>query len=323
MVKGAQIVRADGGSIVDQAIAWHIRLTDAQDGEWTDFIAWLEADPAHASAYDKIEMQDRLISTARFPEPVAVPVIANDNIRPGWWWIAGGTVAAAALVTALIPSLISSRASPYEVATRPGQHQNIALGDGTTVEVSGGTLLRLDRLDPRTAALERGEATFDVRHDNAHPFAIAVGTLTIRDLGTVFNVSREGGRVSVAVSRGSVVFQPGREALVLKAGEMLTADERTGHVSQGRISPDAVGGWRKGTLIFDGQSLEQVAAKLNRLYAANLTIEGSLSAQPFTGMVRFTGAADRDVPHLAALIGAKWRRDRNRWILSSGTSAPR
>jgi transmembrane sensor len=40
-------------------------------------------------------------------------------------------------------------------------------------------------------------------------------------------------------------------------------------------------------------------------------------------MVRFTGVAERDVPHLAELIGATWRRDGQQWILSNAAAISR
>ncbi|MBV9747647.1 MAG: hypothetical protein JO157_02420, partial [Acetobacteraceae bacterium] len=80
---------------------------------------------------------------------------------------------------------------------------------------------------------------------------------------------------------------------------------------------------RSGVVAFDGEPLAVAAAELNRIYALNLSVEPGLSARPVTGMIQFTGAADRDVPHLAALIGVAWRREGEGWVLSAHGSAPR
>lgn len=323
MVKEARIVRMEQESVVDQAIDWHVRLTEANESEWADFVVWIEADAAHAEAYDVVASQDRLIGDAEFPARVPVPVAVNDNSPRRWAWMAGGAIAAALTAALLVPGPATRSASPYEIATRPGERQTIALADGTKVEVSGGTRLRLDHADTRVATLVGGEATFHVRHDAAHPFAIATGAITISDMGTVFDVTRDGARVSLAVAEGAVSFRAGGQALTLRAGDALVADERIGQVSRGTVAPDTVGSWRSDTLSFDGQPLSEVAARLNRLYATGLSVDASLSAQPFTGMVRFTGAADRDVPHLAGLIGANWRRDGKGWTLASGGQVSR
>ncbi|WP_375397173.1 FecR domain-containing protein [uncultured Sphingomonas sp.] len=308
---------ADRETIIDEAIGWHVRLAESRDDEWTDFIAWLEASPAHAAAYDTVAMEDRLIGDVRLPLAGAAAPAANDNPRRYWRRALGGGAIAATIAALLVPAMLVRRSQPYAIATRPGQPRTVMLADGTSIEISGGTLLRLDRADPRVATLDRGEAVFHVRHDTAHPFAITSAGVTIRDLGTVFNLARDGTRLSVAVSEGSVLFQPDGAGLTLRVGDALTIDERSGQTVRSRMSPDQVGGWRSGVLSFDGQPLGQVAATLNRLYATNLGLEGGLSDRPFTGMVRFTGKADRDVPHLATLIGTKWRREGEGWILSS------
>lgn len=326
-MKGAQIVRADQDMIVEQAIGWHIRLAEAREDDWADFLDWIETDPANAAVYDKIAMQDRAIANVRFPEPTAMPgarsAAANDNGRKRWLWAAGASAAAAALVAAALPSLLARHASPYEIATARGERRTVALADGTSIEMSGGTRLRLDHANTRIAVLERGEATFHVRHDSARPFAVMSGNIEIRDLGTVFNVMRQPNRLTVEVAEGSVMYRPDGEAKMLLPGDALSFNEASGRVTLSKIAPALVGGWRSGRLSFNGQSLDDVAVTLSRLYGINLILGPDLSARPFTGMVRFSGDADRDVPHLASLIGANWRRDGERWILSDSASASR
>jgi transmembrane sensor len=316
MMKGVASVSAEQADIIDRAIGWHLRLADATDADWSDFILWLEADPRHAAAFDEIAAQDRLIGGARFPETTPEPVAANDNIRTRRLWLAGG-IAAAVAAALVLPMALTPRAAPYEIATKAGERRTVALGDGTRIEMSGGTTLKLDRADPRVASLGQGEAVFHVRHDAARPFTLTAGDTTIRDLGTVFNVARDGQQLSVAVSEGAVLFRPGRDAVTLGAGDALSARSDGAGIVRSRIDPAMVGGWRKGMLSFHNQRLGDVAVTLDRLYRVRLVLGSGLSDQPFTGMVRFTGFADRDVPHLAELIGATWRRDGERWILSN------
>ncbi|WP_294042307.1 FecR domain-containing protein [Sphingomonas sp.] len=314
-------MQIERGAIIDQAIGWHVRLAEARDDEWGDFVAWLEADPAHAAAYDIVAREDHIVGDARFPEPV--PEAANDNSRSRRWFVAGGAAAAAAIAALLAPGMLATRPAPYELATKPGERRMVALDDGTRIEMSGGTRIRLDRADPRVASLQQGEATFHVRHDADRPFAIKTGGITIRDLGTVFNVDREGDKVTVAVAEGSVSVEPGRDGVTLVRGDALTIDQRSGSAVRSKVSPESVGGWRSGDLSFDGATVGEAIATFNRLYGADVVADPDLSARPFTGMLRFTGAADRDVPHLATAIGANWRRDGQRWILSNGAPPTR
>ncbi|WP_313536460.1 FecR domain-containing protein [Sphingomonas sp.] len=314
-----QVETADA---IEAAIAWQLRLVEADEAVWAAFIAWLEESPAHAAAYDRVAAADRLIAEARFPEPALVA--ENDNLPASrrWFWWAGGTAAAAAVALSVVPT-IQPRAQTYQIATHDGERRTVALDDGTRIELSGGTQLTLDRANPRVARLDRGEALFHVRHDSRAAFTLNVGDVAVQDLGTVFNVTHSGGRMRVAVSEGSVAFRPGSAVVTLHAGDALSARDDGGDVARTRVAPDLVGGWRSGRLSFADEPLREVAGSLKRLYGTDIALRGTLSERPFTGVVHFSGVADRDVPRLAELIGATWRRDGGQWILAEqGASAP-
>jgi transmembrane sensor len=300
--------------IVDQAIAWHLRREDMGDADWRAFVLWLEISPAHASAYDAIALQDVAPGKA---EPV---VAANDNSKRRWWAVGAGLTAAAAMVVGFA---IMPRSDPYSIVTQAGEQHEVALSDGTRIELNGATQLTLDRHDLRVATLERGEATFHVRHDAGTPFTLTSGGRTIEDAGTVFNVSRDGERLDVQVAQGAVVFQPSKEALRLTAGNALTVSEGSRTIAISRVAVDTVGGWRHGILSYANVPLSVVRDAVERRYRVQMTVTGDLSTRNFTGMVRLTGNQARDIPHLAALIGADWRNDGTRWILSPTDSIAR
>ena len=311
-----------GDDIVDQAIGWHIRQNEMTALDWHDFVAWLEADAAHADAFDRISLDQTLLAAQPAIAASACPVAANDifetptPIRRRWMWTVGGTAVAAGLVALLMPIALTPASDPYWLNTEPGQRQDVVLADGTRIEVSGGSRLQLDRRNPRLARLEAGEATFHVRHDEHDPFTLHSGDLTVRDMGTVFNVARLDKRLDVQVAEGAVLFQPDREAVTLTPGLALSAREDLGRVTLAHVPVDTIGGWQSGRLAFSGEPLAHVADTIRRLYGTNLILDPGLSVRPFTGMVRLTGVAERDVPHLAALVGAGWRRDGERWTLS-------
>ena len=111
----------------EEALGWVIRTRDPDFADWTGFTAWLEADPAHASAYDALMAADSDMDSLIPVEPVAMPVAANDagDRRPRFRWIAGGALAAALVATVSISVL--NRNDIYSVTTRPGETRTIAL----------------------------------------------------------------------------------------------------------------------------------------------------------------------------------------------------
>jgi transmembrane sensor len=307
-------VNVGKGDIVDQAIDWHLRRHEMDGAAWHAFVDWLEASPDHARAYDAIALQDGVAAGGE------IPVAANDDAKPRWRMIAGFATAAAAM---LIGYAVIPADGRYTIVTQPGERRDLALGDGTRIEVNGATRLTLDRNDLRVATLEQGEAVFHVRHDAGTPFTVQSGGREIQDAGTVFNVSRDGPRLGVQVAEGAVTFEPGKQSVRLSAGRAISVAEDAGTFALTEVAVEAVGGWRRGVMSYANEPMSVVKSAIERRYRVELAYAGSLSKQRFTGMVRLTGDAARDIPHLAALIGADAKQDGTRWILSPKDNAVR
>ena len=309
----------EGRDIVDQAIGWHLRQAELSSAEWHDFVVWLEADAAHAAAYDRVALDDALLSD--LPRPaVSAPLAAPARFVPArprrWTWAVGGTAVAAGIAALVMPLAMAPSSAAYTVRTAPGESRTVTLADGTQIQMNGGTTLRLDHKDTRVASLDAGEAVFTVHHDAGKAFVLHSGGLAVQDVGTVFDVVRNGKRLYVAVAEGAVSFQPGRDAILLKAGNALVAQQDINQVALVPVAVDAVGGWRSGRLTFNATPLTEVAAAIRRTNGADVRFDPDLSTRPFTGMVRLTGDAAKDVPHIAELVGAGWRRDGERWVIS-------
>jgi transmembrane sensor len=308
-------VTVEKGDIVDQAIDWHLRRHDMDGADWHAFVSWLEISPLHASTYDAIALQDNV------PVVAERPVAANDDAKPRWRMIGAGV--AAAIAATIIGFAVMPADGRYTIVTQPGEQRDVALSDGTRIEVNGATRLTLDHHNLRVATLEQGEATFHVHHDLGEPFTLQSGERTIRDAGTIFNVSREGSRLDVQVAEGAVVFEPGKQSIRLIPGSAITVAEDNMTVAVSQVAVDTVGGWRRGALSYSNVPLAVVGDAVKRRYRIDLTLTGDLSVQPFTGMVRLTGDAARDIPRLAGLIGADWQKHGSRWILSRKDTAVR
>ncbi|MBO9582237.1 MAG: FecR domain-containing protein [Sphingobium sp.] len=300
--------------IADQAIDWHLRQDDMDASAWHRFVEWLEADPRHAEAYDRIALAGGaagIVQAPKLPEP------ANDRGYSGWnvgRWMAGAAACAAAVVAVVV--LQPAKPDIYTVQTASGETRQVALGDGSRVEISGGSRLSFDRAHPRQVTVERGAALFHVRHDESDPFIVRSGRLEVLDVGTVFNVARDGKRFSVAVAEGSVMFQPKREAVTLAAGAALSVDEDRREVQVVKVDPGLVGGWRTGRFAYSATPVSQILDEIQRLYGTKVVADRGLYARRVTGMITLSGEAQRDVPHIASLIGANWRADGERWVLT-------
>jgi len=299
--------RISEDAIEQRALAWHLRLRDADADEWQDFTAWLAQDPAHNDAYEAVALRDAqfdaVLVQASFPEPATnaqsdaqdAPTAPPNRLR----WLA--LAASVALVAFLSVRFLAPGADLYAIETEPGETRTIALADGGAIVVNGGSHIVLDRKDERIAELVRGEAHFTVIHDAADPFVVTIGESRLVDVGTVFNVVRHDEDLRVAVAEGAVRYE-GLESVELAAGQAMhrMADGRIEVIRQ-RV--DAIGGWVDGTLVYDRAPLADIAADLTRTTGIAIDLAPGLEQRRFSGVIQTRGdpASLRD--RVAAVLG--------------------
>jgi transmembrane sensor len=194
-------------------------------------------------------------------------------------------VAAAGLV-------IQSRApamQTYETAF--GQPRVVQLADGSKITLNGGSRLavRLGRRE-RQVFVADAEAVFDVAKDPGRPFLIQAGDRQIRVVGTEFNVLRHAGEVRVTVRRGVVEVRPAGKpraapiARLVKGQALLHREGKRGDVVR-TADPDAAMAWTQGQLVFQGESLAQVAGTLSRYVRSPIEVAPEAQSLPVTAVL--------------------------------------
>lgn len=118
-----------------------------------------------------------------------------------------------------------------------------------------------------------GEAWFDVAHDEEHPFTVQAGISKVKVLGTRFNMNAypADNYIEVVLEEGKVEFTVGENGsgLTLKPNERLVLSNNKIQV----FNTDAwkYNAWKDGKLIFRGDSMDEVARRIERWY--NVVIE--------------------------------------------------
>lgn len=117
------------------------------------------------------------------------------------FWIAS---IAATLVVALSIVLVMWRSRNNDITilqTKGNQHLKIVLPDGSKVQLNSNSEVCYSRKTfslSRELKLVRGEALFEVIHNERYPFAVYTGSLKIKDIGTIFNIRN--GKLATVVS---------------------------------------------------------------------------------------------------------------------------
>jgi transmembrane sensor len=198
-----------------------------------------------------------------------------------------------------------------EIVIPNGSRGNITLTDGTTVWLNAQSRLSYSRSfgkRDRTVYLE-GEGYFSVSKDHHSPFTVVTSQLNIVALGTSFNVKSYPSEDiiqatlvsgSLLVSRSEhergVILEPKQQITYYKdSGELGPASETIKPGDAAAIGDDAATGrrdplpeskiilrrgvdpeiftsWKDNRLIFDNESFESIAVKLERRYGARIII---------------------------------------------------
>ena len=302
---------------IDEAIAWTIRMRDPATADWEAFTAWLEARPEHTAVYDIVARADRdLDALAQPSRPALVPSKDNQSDRllkrAGLTWIGAAAAAAFLMVSSYVGFQTVTATQTIETAL--GETRRLTLPDGTRIEINGGSRLTFDSRRPRTIRLVSGEALFNVKHDPSAPFSVRVGAATIRDVGTVFNLSHDGSRVALGVAQGAIVYEYGASSLSVDAGhELLAAPNSRPTVAA--IDPSGVGDWALKRLVYDDALVADVATDLSRALGAEVDLAPALADRRFTGTLRLDGATAASIPRMAALMGLGAEPTKEGWRL--------
>jgi len=293
--------------------------------DWTDadeagLQAWLAADARHADAYGQVieamsafDDQDdaaELQALRQQLQDSAVPLggARRSPPRPSRraWMVGAGALAAG-----LVGFAVLSRPSPARIYTAPaGAPAEFTLADGSRLSIEGGGAVAV-RLGRRARDLEltRGQARFEVAHDQARPFSVTVGDQVVVATGTMFNIDRLSERSVVSLLEGRVIIHPVRgegPTLALTPGEQAVLRPGTPPLRQ-TADVRSAAAWRNGRLIFDDTPLAEAVERVNR-YGANLRVgDETLARLRVTGVFK-TGDNAAFVEAITAYLPIAARR---------------
>jgi transmembrane sensor len=282
---------------LDQAVEWMLRLEapHADEAEWLAFDAWASASPENAAAFDRALATAAEVrhaaATLRASSAAVIPFPARRSeptTRPARHLMVG-SIAASILAVAVVVAPVWRSLQPAVYETSAGQRRTITLKDGSKVDLNGASKLSVKFSRGQRLASLDGEAVFDVAHDTKRPFFIEAGDRRVRVVGTMFDVRRREGRMSVTVARGIVEVAPGLNAvgqtLRLTAGHRLDHLEGSGDGQVSAVVADEALGWRTGHLIYRDAPMSEVVADLNAQFARPMTLSDGAGAVRFSGVL--------------------------------------
>ena len=250
--------------------------------EAADLQAWLDADDSHESLLEEVQAFTFAAggAAAELAAEGRLEVPAANAPLSAWWssWRGLGTLAGVA-AAAIAVVLIVVQPTPERFATAAAEQREVALADGTAVELNGATAIEVLITDRRRSiALVSGEAFFEVASDPARPFVVRTEAGEVRVTGTVFNVRRDSlQQFTVTVTEGSVDVQPrGGEVAALVVGDEIAV--AADGIERRRLSARELANalaWREGRLVFESVTLAEAVARFAQFHDVEIEVDDS------------------------------------------------
>ena len=148
------------------------------------------------------------------------------------------------------------------------------LPDGSVITVNSHSILLYPEKfkgEIRPVSLQ-GEAFFKVAPDKSKPFIIKVNDVTVRVVGTSFNVKERNGKTEVIVETGIVKVSKKESSVNLIPGERVTINKNESTLSKEISKGKLYNYYLTGELICDHTPLAELVPALNEVYGAHIII---------------------------------------------------
>ncbi|WP_142686382.1 FecR family protein [Chitinophaga polysaccharea] len=140
----------------------------------------------------------------------------------------------------------------------------VTLNKQSTITYAGDNKQRLVKLE--------GEAFFNVTQDPGKPFVIKVNDVTVRVLGTSFNVKSTRGKTEVIVETGAVEVTKNKNSVQLKQHEKAVVTEQQEAPSKQSNTDELYSYYRTQTFVCNNTPLWKLVEILNEAYGVNIVI---------------------------------------------------
>lgn len=180
----------------------------------------------------------------------------------------------------------------FTVSAEKGQRAFVTLPDSTKVWLNSDTKVSYPAdygMKERHVTLV-GEAYFEVAKNPAKRFIVEAKGMQVEALGTAFNINayRDDNKIIASLFSGSVRVSYDDHVAILKPYESVEVDLLSRNFSQYTDeNMQNIALWRENEITFDGESLEEIARIMNRLYNITIYIEDeSLKKECYVGTIR-------------------------------------
>jgi transmembrane sensor len=171
--------------------------------------------------------------------------------------------------------------------TIAGQKTTIMLPDNTVVTLNANSSLsyRGDWKEENLRSVTlKGEAYFKVISDAEKPFVVHTSDISIKVLGTTFNVKSydDDEAVETTLVEGKVIIEKARgnaesESVELLPDQKAIFSKNSKQIVLENVKPESEAAWIKGSLVFEDEPFSEIVKDLERWYAVKIIVKDKAS----------------------------------------------
>ncbi len=156
------------------------------------------------------------------------------------------------------------------------QTQTIHLPDGSTVILNAESKLNYPSSFAGTnrEVYLTGEGYFDIKHNPHQPFLVHTGKITIRVLGTAFDIKAypSDKSIEVTVTRGKVqVLKENKSLGLITANQQISFSKYTEEFIEKAVDTKPILAWKPSEIVFNDMTMLDAAKKIEQRF--NTTVE--------------------------------------------------
>lgn len=310
------------------------KLTGEASGEELHLLqSWIDAEKKNAEEYERIaglwQKTDGLFDTVTFDTPAAWNKVATLTVNKGRTarrielkdWMRYAAVAAVFIIGIFVVRTLLKPG--METVVAENGNKDVILPDKSHVTLRKGSKLSYPAtfaINERNVKLE-GEAFFEVTHNEAQPFVIDAQSVSVKVLGTSFDVRCNEESASVTVASGKVQVKSKNDTMqrvVLTKGEFgQLVDSK---LTEGVVADANYLFWKTGLLRFESQPLSKIAERLAYYYQQKITFADNTAQEVKDQLVTISfnnQPLDGVLDELCLVTHCKWERKGAQYIISA------
>lgn len=195
---------------------------------------------------------------------------------------------------------------------------NQELPDGSRLVLNKNTNISYatDFKSNRKVELIDGEVFFEVAHDRAHPFVIAIKNVKVEVVGTSFNIKRLKNAVEVIVETGVVKVNKNGNQLVLIKGESILLKDEASSLEKKPIEDELHSYYRTQLFLANNTPLPRLIATLNEAYRAEIILDGQINHLRISTTLPYNYSLEKNLETICETLDLKMQRNQNGILLS-------